>query len=289
MSYRTILALVSGQANDQQTLAVSCDLARRFEAEVRVAPSSPDPVETMVGYDLFGAGFLSAGLGAELQEARATILAYIEKAARKAAEDAEIMFGEPKALQASAHLVPAAVNPWLTLLNEAPFGDLAVIARDAADDGAVLSSVFAEVLMNLRLPILLANGSQSAAGGTVVVAWNGSMEAGRAVRAALPLLLQADQVMVVQRERGIEWNQRDAASLKRCLEYLQRHGVAKLESLLIEGMAGDSALMDAVNDAGAGLLVAGAYGHPRWQEFLFSGVTRAFLREKDAPHLLISH
>lgn len=289
MDYRTILALVSGQAHDQQTLAVSCDLARRFEAEVRVAPCSPDPADILVSYDLLGMGFLTPELGAELQRARSRILEDIGQSARKAAADAEIMFGEPRVLQSSAHLVAAAVTPLLTLLKEGPFTDLAVIAREAADDGAVLSSVFAEALMNLRLPILLANGSLSAVGGTAVIAWNGSMEAGRAVRAALPLLLQADQVMVVQRERDIEWSQRDAASLDRCLRYLGLHGVPKLETRLIKGKAEGDALMEAVNKAGARLLVAGAYGHPLWQEFLFGGVTRAFLREQNAPHLLISH
>jgi nucleotide-binding universal stress UspA family protein len=264
MDYRTILALVSGQAHDQQTLAVSCDLARRFEAEVRVAPCSPDPADILVSYDLLGMGFLTPELGAELQRARAKILEDIGQSARKAAADAEIMFGEPRVLQSSAHLVAAAVTPGLTLLKEGPFADLAVIAREAADDGAVLSAVFAE-------------------------AWNGSMEAGRAVRAALPLLLQADQVVVVQRERDIEWGQRDAASLERCLRYLGLHGVPKLETRLIKGKAEGDPLMEAVNKASARLLVAGAYGHPLWQEFLFGGVTRAFLRDKNAPHLLISH
>ncbi len=289
MTYRTILALVSGQAHDRQTLAVACDLARRFEAQARVVPGLPDPAEALLGYDAFAAGLMSQEFQAQLEEARARTLADIRTAARQAAEDADIAFGERPAPAASAQLVAAAATPWLTLLNEAPLGDLAVMACDAVTDGAALSSVFADALIDLRLPILATKNAMPAAGPTAVVAWNGGMEVGRAVRAAMPLLRLAEQVVVLQCERGIEWSQRDAASLQRCLDYLERQGVSKLQSVAIEGQADRSALMDAVNNAGAGLLVAGAYGHPRWQESLFGGVTRDFLRDKNAPHLFISH
>jgi nucleotide-binding universal stress UspA family protein len=288
MSYRTVLALASGQAHDVDALAVTAGLARRFEAEARVLPSAPDPARAALDLDPFGASAMSCELTTALEESRAEVLAAIQTAARRAAEEADIPFGATRR-GACLSLVEPALNPWLTLLNEAPFGDLFVIAREAAIGPAVLSSTFADALMDLRLPILIANGATPVAGGTAVLAWNGSMEAGRAMRAAMPLLLLADQVIVAQHKASVPWDEQDAAVLKRCTDYLERHGVRKLEALQIEVDADRSALLQAVRDAGADLLVAGAYGHPRWQEFLFGGFTRTLFQDEDAPHVLVSH
>ena len=48
------------------------------------------------------------------------------------------------------------------------------------------------------------------------------------------------------------------------------------------------ALLRASKAAGATILVAGAFGHPRLQEFIFGGATRAFLHA-DSPSLFLSH
>ena len=47
--------------------------------------------------------------------------------------------------------------------------------------------------------------------------------------------------------------------------------------------------MRSAKEAGATLLVAGAFGHPRLQEYIFGGTTRAFLNATDAPSLFLSH
>jgi nucleotide-binding universal stress UspA family protein len=253
-----------------------------------VLPGAANPAEVTLGYDWFGAGAMSAEFNAALDATRAEIDAAIAAAARQAADAAKIPFGAT-APGACITLADAALTPWLTLLNEAPFGDLCVISRKAAVGRAALSTLFADALMDLRLPMLIANGARPACGGTAVLAWNGSMEAGRAVRAAMPLLRMADQVLVAQHKAGLEWDEVDAANLQRCAGYLERHGVRKLESLQIEVEVDRGALLQAVKDAGADLLVAGAYGHPRWQEFLFGGFTRALFEDEDAPHVLVSH
>lgn len=288
MSYRTILALASGQAHDHDALFVASDLARRFQAEARVLPSAPDPAEAAFSYDWYGGTFMSAELIAALDASRAGIAAAIETAARGAAKGQDIPFGATKA-GVGVVPVPAAPTPWLTLLNEAPFADLAVVARSAALGGGPLSSIFADALIDLRLPIVIANGARPASGGAVVVAWNGSMEAGRAIRAAMPMLLAADQVLIAQQKAGVDWSREDAAVLSRCAAYLERHGVRKLETMEIEIDADRGALLAAAKDFGADLLVAGAYGHPRWQEAVFGGFTRTLFADADAPHVLVSH
>jgi nucleotide-binding universal stress UspA family protein len=47
-------------------------------------------------------------------------------------------------------------------------------------------------------------------------------------------------------------------------------------------------LLGAANEVGADFLVAGAFGHPRLQEFIFGGTTRSLLNS-DGPSLFLSH
>jgi nucleotide-binding universal stress UspA family protein len=289
MSYRMILALISGDPSDAEVLATAADLARRFDGQVRVLPCTPDPAASMIGFALLAGDYVSPVAEAELCEAQVRAVAAIQVRARKAADRAGIAFKSAGASGPGLQVVEPGPLPWRTMVNEAPFADLVVMAHETAQGGGTLSPAFADVLVDLRLPVLLTDGPQPAKGGVVAVAWDGGMEVGRAVRAALPLLHQAERVLVLQAEQGIAWTQRDAASLDRCMRYLELHGVTRLESQVIEDSAAGGALADAVKRAGAGLLVAGAYGHPRWQEVVIGGVTRTLLRAVGGPHLLLCH
>jgi nucleotide-binding universal stress UspA family protein len=291
MSYKILLALAAGQAHDQDCLTVCADLAKRFAAEGQVLSAAPDAAYATAAYDLYGMALLDPGLSAKFEEARREVGNLVKLGARKAAKAAGIGFGPAKPGEAALSIEPAAATPWQGLLSAAPFVDLVVIARAQAMGSGVLSEIFADALMELRLPILIANGARPAAGGTAVVAWNGGIEAGRAVRAALPLLRAADRVLVAHRRIGAELGTIDeeAARPERCADYLRRHGMGHVEMMTIGQHAGDEALIGAVKDAGADLMVAGAYGHPRWQESLFGGFTRTLFRDEDAPHVLVSH
>jgi nucleotide-binding universal stress UspA family protein len=77
--------------------------------------------------------------------------------------------------------------------------------------------------------------------------------------------------------------------LDRLVEFLAARGVvATLQTL--EGSGSDAAglLLGAAKEAGADFLVAGAFGHPRLQEFIFGGTTRSLLTS-DGPSLFLSH
>jgi len=289
MSYRVILALVSGDASDAGVLATAADLARRSDGQARVLPCTPDPAASMIGFALLAGDYLSPIAEAELREAQVRAVAAIQVRARKAADRAGIAFNSAGASGPGLQVIEPGPIPWRTLVSEAPYVDLVVMAHATAQGGGTLSPAFADVLVDMRLPVFLTGGPQPATGGVVAVAWDGGMEAGRAVRAALPLLLQAERVLVLQAEQGIAWTQRGAASLDRCMRYLELHGVTRLESQVVEDSAASGALTDAVKRAGAGLLVAGAYGHPRWQEVVIGGVTRTLLKAVGGPHLLLCH
>jgi nucleotide-binding universal stress UspA family protein len=124
-----------------------------------------------------------------------------------------------------------------------------------------------------------------AVGGLVAVAWDGGKEATRAARTALPLLQKSGEVVVLTAA--------DAASRDvdpgRLVEFLCIRGVkARLEPV-VGGHDVARQLLDTARGLGAELLVAGAFGHPRLQEFVFGGVTRGLLSATVRPALFLSH
>jgi len=121
----------------------------------------------------------------------------------------------------------------------------------------------------------------------VLVCWNGSPNAARAVGDAMPFLHRAKsvEVAIVLGEGG----RSDEIPGADFGEHLARHGlnveVARLTA--IKGDVTDTILSHAA-DAEADLLVMGGYGHSRLREFILGGVTRGILRTMTVP-VLMSH
>ena len=114
------------------------------------------------------------------------------------------------------------------------------------------------------------------------------MEAGRSVRAAVPLLRSAPKTVILQDVRHIDKTERSHCEPEQLAEYLRLRGVKEVDIERVEGPDKD-ALDSIVRSTGAGLLVAGAYGHSRLREALFSGATRSFLAGEEGPHLFLAH
>lgn len=178
------------------------------------------------------------------------------------------------------------------LLLASRYADLLVLSRGApARSRLRLASDLPEyVALHCSRPVLVVPedyGSDSV-GETVVVGWNASMEASRAITGALPLLKAARAVLVALinadelTERHGEQPGADLAT------WLARHGVA-VEVVRERSDAGTApALLALARDAGADLLVAGAYGHSRYREWIAGGVTRGLLEQMTVP-LMMAH
>ncbi len=112
---------------------------------------------------------------------------------------------------------------------------------------------------------------------SILVAWKDRPEARRAIVDALPLLRKAKDVAVAQIAEGNDDIETAAARAKDVVAWLSRHGV--LASELVAGATGDvpGQLDDMASNVGAGLVVAGAYGHSRFREWVLGGVTRHFM------------
>jgi nucleotide-binding universal stress UspA family protein len=140
-----------------------------------------------------------------------------------------------------------------------------------------------------RPVLLIPNASQATHVGTrVLVAWDGSREAARAVFDALPILKHAEATKVVWVDPQDDGQPEQAIGQDIC-KALLRHGVRCEESqraTLQNGVGGT--LLAQVETFAADLLVMGCYGHSRLREFVFGGATRYILKHMGVA-VLMSH
>jgi len=121
---------------------------------------------------------------------------------------------------------------------------------------------------------------------SVLIAWKDTAEARRAVSDALPLLRGATEVTIVE---IVEDEADRAAALLRVEDvaaWLSRHDIRAAKQ--VPGQCGDAAtqLERVASDVGAGVVIAGAYGHSRLSEWVLGGVTRRLINPANRCSLL---
>ena len=168
--------------------------------------------------------------------------------------------------------------------------DLIIAPRPQGDDRALIrSEVPDDIIRASGAPILVLpqDWKPTAVGETIVIAWNASREATRAVHDAMPMLAKAKKVTIFTfSERPSELR----AAAARLAEHLERHGVAaRISDWTNTGdMSAVDALFASLDTQDADLIVAGAFGHASFFESLFGGVSRELMRQPTAP-VLMSH
>ncbi|WP_229505171.1 universal stress protein [Massilia mucilaginosa] len=170
---------------------------------------------------------------------------------------------------------------------QARYCDLVIVGQTSRDEFAPrLRSDFPEyVLLNCARPVLIvpASGIAGAIGNKVLLAWNGSANAVRAITSALPMLNSATQVDLVVINAQSEGDLHGSIPGADIGLYLARHGV-RVEVSAVEGVADvGAALLSHAADRGADLIVMGAYGHSRFREVIMGGATRTALRSSPLP------
>jgi len=121
----------------------------------------------------------------------------------------------------------------------------------------------------------------------IVVAWDFSRAASRALADAMPLLKKAKNVSVltVRGEKDIP----DSLSLKEVGRHLQMHGVwADMEEISIDERSIGDAIREHLASHRTDLLVMGAFGHSRLREFVLGGASRSIITKPPVP-VFISH
>jgi len=119
----------------------------------------------------------------------------------------------------------------------------------------------------------------------VMVCWDGSRAATRAIADALPFLRKAKQVEIVMVANGrSKSDEIPGADLG---QHLARHGL-KVEVKRITSPDIDvaSTILSYAADSSADMIVMGGYGHSRLREFILGGVTRGLLESMTVPALM---
>ncbi len=277
MSYKTIVCHFDSTPRAVKRLQFAARVADRFDAHLLALYSVMSP--------LFSEPFVADGGAFVAQE----LLRYQERkdAEAKAAFDA-IASGLARAAEWRSEGGDAAS----VVTEHGRCADLVVVGQYAEDQANDVTPDFiGRVMIASGRPVLVVPyaGEFQVVGRRVMVAWNASREAARAVTGALPLLKQADEVHVVSFNPNPGEEGSDAAPGADIAVFLARHGVTAVVSTSSsrESEIGEQMLSRA-SDFAADLIVMGGYGHSRAYEFVMGGATRTMLQSMTTP-VLFAH
>src|SRR5258706_1380951 len=109
---------------------------------------------------------------------------------------------------------------------------------------------------------------------SVLIAWKDTAEARRAVADALPVLRKASDITIVEIVEELADRAAALSRVKDVATWLSRHGVSASEQVPEECGEAGAQLERIASEVGAGVVVAGAYGHSRLREWILGGGTR---------------
>jgi nucleotide-binding universal stress UspA family protein len=178
------------------------------------------------------------------------------------------------------------------LARQSRYCDLLVIGQPYPDQAS--TGLPANLPQNIMLrgarPVLVVphRGRFDHVGRNAVIAWDGSMEATRAITAALPMLRRAGKATLAVFNadlRGADHGEEPGADMAL---FLARHGVRIEVEQRFTALDIGEALLSMTAELGADLLVMGCYGHSRLREMVLGGATRSVLADMTLP-VLMSH
>ncbi len=163
-----------------------------------------------------------------------------------------------------------------------PAADLVVVSQ-ALKSGSVADMFQKAALLESSSPVLiLPQKVRRRIGRRVLIGWNQSSEAARAVRAAVPLLSKADEVCMVT--CGPE--DRPGPKAAQMANYLRHWGIVT-HRIETAGRDIEKELMQTYKECGSDLLLCGAYSRSRWREKVFGGTTEYLLNKARVPVLTL--
>jgi nucleotide-binding universal stress UspA family protein len=180
-------------------------------------------------------------------------------------------------------LTEAVVTRW------AHCADLVILGQRISDHDTGLYHP-EDVVLSCSRPVLVvpyAGRRPDRIGENVLIAWNGSREASRAVQDALPFMSASSAVTVLLVDPDDELA--DVELAQDLVAHLGRHGLnAKTQMIRhdLATLAVSDAILTHVAELDADLLVMGAYSHSRFREIILGGVTRDILRDMNVPVLM---
>ncbi len=285
MTLRSILVPVRGDGLGEGVLNHALALARRSDAHLDVVHCRPRP-EDLLPYGVYvptsireemtvSAGSLA---NAEEQRLRSVFDDYCRRHQVKEVEGRPWPVGEVSLSWREETGKQADIVGRLGRL-----ADLVAVARPDHRRKLGLNTLEAALLETGKAVLMCPPIPVSNVGSHVALAWNGSTEAARAVTAAMAILTGADRVTVISVGTGAN----EPLGAEALRHYLGDHDIRA--DVLIPSAKSTTvgqALLGAAAEAGADLLLMGAYGQSRWREVVLGGVTQYIIEHSDIPVLL---
>lgn len=261
MGYANILVSVDLDRGSANRVRLAAGLAKRFEADltgVAAWPTTDPSAFTNLQED----GILRA---AEERRHRDEVAQARDVFTRHAGE----------ALRTKWHFAEG--HSTASLAQEARGADLVVVGRHGAADGVPgpMAVLPGPLLMEVGRPVLVVpRDTEHLGADRIVVAWKDTLEARRAIPAAMPFLREADHVYLVS-----VGDEPPSQGTEAVADHLRRHGANVTIHLLDPSLRGEAD--DVIRFARreyADLIVMGAYGHSRLREWAFGGMTQDILQ-----------
>lgn len=274
MPFKTVLTVVGPQSRDGD-LKLAIELCRREDAHLSVLALSHAAPSPAVDFSGVVSHAWVEQRQDELKELEARAAAAGEfLVASSAAGDVAIEYAE-------AAWADEAVG------RRARYADLTLVGPEILADASLRRSVIDGALFHSGKPVLLSpkGANPTLKPRSAVVAWDTRIEATRALREALDLLVRAEEVRLVLVDPVRDEHHHGEEPGADAATFLARHGVnVSVDRLPSENMSVAEMLSRHARDHAAEVLIMGAYGHSRARQRIFGGVTQSMI---DAPPLPI--
>lgn len=279
MSYKSILVHLDTSKAVHSRLDLALSLATQFEAHLTgfftVFTPEPGSFYVMAG---------NAEFYVEQRQRRAEQQGALERLFRAELLRAKVQGDWQSSAEYANEVVPQAAR----------IADLAIVGQYNRDDpdSFVAEQFIESTVLSAGRPVLVVPyaGQFDAIPSHVMIAWDGSREATRALHDALPFLTRAKRVTVLT----INAMRTDPAASRipgtDIAAIVSRYG-ANVAIEEVEGVKGEpigEMLLSRAADLGVDLIVMGCYGHSRWRELVLGGATRSILKSMTVP-VLMSH
>jgi nucleotide-binding universal stress UspA family protein len=281
MSWKDVLVIVSEAEADEPALALGEALANQCtDCHLAAAFLTPLPDEPLAYEPTVVAGVWAELLGRARQDAEAE-RKKVETRLGRSSKTIDLRNAE--ALSRDLGRV-AAVH--------ARYADVTVMTRPSEGMGAELREEIIEgVLFHSGRPAMIAppGWSGTGVGKRIVIAWDASREATRALSEADDILEFAEAVTVLTVDAKPKMFGHGDQPGANIVGHLARRGLpAEVRNVDSGGRSVSAAIMDEAQALNADLVVMGGYAHSRLRELVFGGATRELLRTATVP-LLMAH
>ncbi|NBW05105.1 MAG: universal stress protein [Alphaproteobacteria bacterium] len=281
---RKILVPVRGDGKGDNVLAHAAAVAREFNAHIEITHCRAKPEDLLP----FGVP-IPAAVRAQLTQS-STELFDAEEAGLRAELEALArtlkltLTDKPTGTAVTASFVEEAGRQIDVIRHHGRLADLIAVAKPDIDRNIGTNTLKAALFSTGRPVLMCPDAGGTVApdlGQNIVIAWDGSLEASRAVISTLPLLAAAKQVTIVTAK-----GKPVSVTAEELRDYLAAHDVsASLE--IIEARPNVArALLDTAQKMGADMMILGAYSRNQELERLLGGTTQYIVDHATIPVIM---